>query len=143
MTKTLGGAMEDEEIDEGIGGAPYMPGQQTQAGPVFAFTIPNSARRETDPKVVRLRELSPGDMATIRAIAAGSKGKLTTEFVATSMALAVVDGRAVNHAESEGEAILGACSAKVRALLQLAFAKIHTTTDEEDEAFLSSMTPVG
>lgn len=143
MTKTLG-AMEEVEIDEvGTGGAPYMPGQKTSAGPVFAFMIPASARRETDPRVAWLRELSPGDMATIRAVAASSKGKLTTEFVATAAALVSVDGRAVNHAESEGEAILGACSAKVRALLQLAFAKIHTTTDEEDEAFLSSMTPVG
>lgn len=139
MSKKTMGVPDDD--DEG-GGEVFMPGMEpVSKGPSYRFVIPEKVRQEgRDPRFVYMRELDNSDMATVRALAAKTKGKSTGEFIAAALALTQVDERQVNHAESEGEQILGRCSPKVRALIQLAFAKIHTTDDEEDAAFLSSMT---
>lgn len=92
-----------------------------------------------DPGTFVLRELSPADIVTARSVAEKAASKMGPDLVAATMALVVVDGREVNHAEGEGERFAGGWSPKVRALLLLAFRATHTTTEAEDEAFLSSM----
>ena len=55
------------------------------------------------------------------------------------MSLWKVDGQFVNHAEDEATWYWHRFSSKVRHLLNLGWASIHITDDDEDEAFLSSM----
>lgn len=106
--------------------------------PTFTFKIPTSARiRKTDPKVVTLRELDPDLLNEVRRI----KNKEESGDRAVILSLWTVDGRQVDHSEDEGMMLWHSWSQKVRTLISLGWQKVNSTSDEEDEAFLSSMEP--
>lgn len=106
----------------------------------WTFTIPDSARiGEHDPKKVTMRELAPDDLALTHRLGRGNEQE-TAEW-AVKLALWKVDGQHVNHSEEESSWYWGRWSAKIRHLLNLAWAKIHATNKEEDQDFLSSMAP--
>lgn len=120
------------------------PPELTQAGPgkkkvrTWRFDIPPKARvRDEDPTKVVLRELDPGDFDLARKNAHGDRDRVSNEAVILS--LHAVDGRPVDHAIDEGTFHWNRWGPKVRHLLQLGWAKIHVTEDDEDDAFLSSM----
>lgn len=104
----------------------------------YTFTIPESSRvSEHDPKVVVMRELGPDDMALSRKLAGANEGQAAAEAV--KLALWEVDGNRVNHGEDQATWYWHRFSSKVRHLLNLGWAKIHVTDENEDAAFLSSM----
>lgn len=106
--------------------------------PIFTFKIPTSARiRKTDPKVVTLRELDPDLLNEVRRI----KNKEESGDRAVILSLWTVDGQQVDHSEDEGMMLWHSWSQKVRTLISLGWQKVNSTSDEEDEAFLSSMKP--
>lgn len=106
--------------------------------PTFSFKIPTSARiRKTDPKIVVLRELDPDLLNEVRRI----KNKEESGDRAVILSLWSVDGRQVDHSEDEGMMLWHSWSQKVRTLISLGWQKVNSTSDDEDEAFLSSMAP--
>ena len=68
----------------------------------------------------------------------GAKGRGLAADETVRMSLHAVDGRRVNHAEEEALAYWAKWSPKVRALCQAGWAKIHTTSKEEDASFFAS-----
>lgn len=136
-------------IDEAPGLADFPTQAQAEARqPKWSFTIPVSARSKVegrDPSTVTLRELTPDQIElasrlAMRGTDGTSRKKSTEEQV--KMSLWEVDGRRVNHGEAEADAYWGKWSPKVRVLVTQGWARIHLSSDEEDAAFLGSMTPV-
>lgn len=114
-------------------------------GRLYTFRIPASARdKERDPVTMTLRELTPEDALTAARIATqkGGDGKavqIAMVYESAKFSLYMVDGRQVDHAQFEGDALFGRWSPKAQALLIAAYRQINTTTDQEDADFLSSM----
>lgn len=114
--------------------------------PKWGFTIPKSARDpKRDPMKIVLRELTPDQMELAARLATGGGGAKPSRKQSLEanikMALWEVDGRRVNHGDAEDEAYWARWSPKVRTLIYQGYARIHLSTDEEDAAFLGSMTP--
>lgn len=106
----------------------------------YACTVPESARVSPhDPSTIVLRELDEDLLGQARSTGRGDIGRAADEAVKIS--LWRVNGRPVNHAEDEATLLWSRWSSKVRTLVHKAWARIHTTTDEEDEAFLASIRP--
>ncbi len=104
----------------------------------YTFTIPESCRvAPTDPTTVVLRELDPDDLAATRKLTGDDHSRAADEAV--KMSLVKVDAELVNHAEDGATFHWHRFSAKVRHLLNLGWASIHVTDEDEDAAFLSSM----
>lgn len=114
-------------------------------GRLYSFKLPESARdKERDPATMTLRELTPEDALTAARIATqkGGDGKavqIAMVYESAKFSLFSVDGRVVDHAQFEADALFGRWSPKAQALLVMAYRQINTTTDEEDADFLSSM----
>lgn len=104
----------------------------------YIFRIPDSARDPArDPAYIELQELSSAAFLTAAKLAKGVRDQINTE--AAKLSLYSVDGRPVDHGSAEADAYWAKWSAKVRTLVHIGFAKIHSTTDEEDKDFLDSM----
>ncbi len=138
-----------EDADSPFHDAPdlseYAVAKQRASQPKFKCVIPKSARvKPEDPKEVVLIELTSGQEELASKLAGNVKDGLGIKLAAQLVILSLhsVDGRLVNHGDAEGEFYWGRWSSKVRRLIQMGFAKLHNTTDEEDAAFLASMTPV-
>lgn len=104
----------------------------------YKFTIPETCRvAETDPRTIVLRELDPDDLAATRKLTGSDETRAADEAV--KMSLWEVDGQLVNHSEDQATWHWHRFSSKVRHLLNLGWAAIHVTDEDEDAAFLSSM----
>lgn len=104
----------------------------------FTFDIPASVRvGDHDPETVTLRELDDDDYKNAKKLGLGDRNQ--TGHEAVKLSLYEVDGVRVNHAEDQATWYWGRWSSKVRHILALGWAKIHTTDPGEDDAFLSSM----
>jgi hypothetical protein len=133
---------------------------------LFTFTIPKSVRDMTpqpdggprDPHKVTLRELTDEqqmmaakvagagtDRAEFRAKLAGVSARMSLySYVADVPPAGGVDViKVIDHGSSEDEILWRRWSSKVRVLLQQAYGKIHTTSDEEDADFFGSMKASG
>jgi hypothetical protein len=126
-----------------IDSAPRDLSSEDKKTPRWKFKIPLSVRDkrspDRDPKMVVLRELTPGQMETASRLGKGSGRKSTEESI--KLSLWEVDGRRVNHGDAEADFYFSKWSPKIRVLLYQAWERIHLTSDDEDDAFLSSMEP--
>lgn len=106
--------------------------------PKRKYTIPESARlkKDIDPKVVVVRELTTGEIDMAYQAGGGSNQKATEELA--KFAIVSVDGRQVNAAEAEMDILWPKWSSKVRTLCKLAWKKLHMTDEAEDDAFFAS-----
>ena len=108
----------------------------------WTFTVPPASRDlDRDPATFALREIGYEEMMLATKVAKGDKFKTTAELV--KIALHQVDGRPVNHAEAEGEFYWSKWSTKVKILAVQGYGAVNSTSDAEDDAFLSSMRPSG
>lgn len=126
---------------EGVEAAPSLAaGVPAKKRRAYTFTIPASVRiGENDPKTVTLCELDDAAISQARKLGRGDENKAAVEAV--KAAIVKVDGADVNQGEEEATWYWHRWSAKVRHQLELAWAKVHVTTADEDKDFFSSMVP--
>lgn len=131
--------LEEEEAREPRSSTLAASGFVSDSGPrdSFFFRVPRKARRrDHDPKTFEIRELTPKELLEARKI---GKAESSGGEAAVVLSLYKVDGQVVNHGEDEGTLLYTRWSSKCRSLVALAWREVHTTSDEEDEAFLKTM----
>jgi hypothetical protein len=105
----------------------------------WTFTTPGSLKAQIPelPDQVTLRELYSDELLEIQS-RTKNKGRVPMECLAES--LYSVDGALINRSQMEGQSWTAKWPAKFSAMLMAAFNATHSTTPEEDEAFLGSQT---
>lgn len=103
----------------------------------FVFQVPETARKEGDPRKITLRELT-GDQQ-IDALRAAGGDRVRTGIELAKAALYAVDDAVVDHAAFGAEKYWAKWSPKVRSLLVQGYTHTHNSSDAEDAAFLGSM----
>lgn len=105
----------------------------------WKFTIPKCRRDPArDPEVIVLRELTSTQFEMIDKMGQTS---FKRAIDSVKMSIYEVDGQVVDHSRSEADVYWGRWSSPVRGFCQVGFNKIHNSTEEEDQDFLTSMEP--
>lgn len=120
--------------------------------PQFRFVIPDSVRKEGDPKVVVLKELTEAEYDAAERVAPDKERQFVFECVKTSLVAygntwdakrkVCPDLVQVNHGDAEAEILWGRWSLKVKFQIVEGWKRVNQTTQAEDQDFLASMSAI-
>lgn len=123
-------------IDQAPSIASGAPAKRSRI-PKYRMTVPATVRDPArDPVVITMKELTDDEMQMVAQLAKGDEAKLIVEF--TKMSIHAVEDVQVRFADMEGDLYWNRWSARLRNLLVATFKKLHSTSDDEDAAFLAS-----
>ena len=105
--------------------------------PTYTFTVPESARRPGDPRVIKIRELTYSEEKA--AMLAKANGGNVFEYEGAMRAIVAFDGKVITWDEDGKQNAFEALSPKVRDLLAGGFLKYCLPTKDEREDFFKSV----
>jgi len=105
---------------------------------IYTYKIPESLRAgaENMPSKVGIKLLTSEQ--EIAASKAGNYNLMKSQYEAVKRAICELDGKTVDLADATVDRFWDNCGPKIRKLLMEQYNRISTTTEEEDESFLSS-----
>lgn len=99
----------------------------------YRCTIPEKYRKPGTPAVIHFTELTGADEETAIARCGGVLNRIADELCKASLAL--FDGKPINRADGDLEAVWNELHPKARHLIKDAFNRVNLPTDEERESF--------
>ena len=111
--------------------------QQSEARVKHAFTLPDSARSASDPKVIVLQEIT-----MLEEKLAAKNAEVNKQLAYESLKYSLYSADGVVIPWEKIDSFLGGCSPRCRDLLLKAYLATHYAKDVDTESFLASETQI-